>query len=241
MIDHITNLSRSFDPAVLVSELESLDVNQREKARRTLAALGSAALPELTQALNHPAEWVRWEAATSLALIADPSTAPALTAALQDSSPAVRLAAAEALTEIGLPACPGLIEALNQNFESETLREGAHRVLQALELRGKLARPERDVYAGLHGLLPEEDVRDLTRLSILRLHTRSLALDYDVNLISLARSTTGMSGTDLAALCRNAEQNAADNSHSLVGMADFQAAMERYLLDHADTHLIDEA
>jgi HEAT repeat protein len=67
MMDRTTNLSRSFDLAALMSELECLDVKRREKARRTLAALGSAALPELTQALSHPAEWVRWEAATSLA------------------------------------------------------------------------------------------------------------------------------------------------------------------------------
>jgi hypothetical protein len=153
--------TRSFDLTTLVAELESLDVPRREKARRTLAALGNTASPCLVEALEHPAEWVRWEAATSLALIADPKTAPALSHALLDGSPAVRLAAAEALVEIGAPACPALIDSLNRHYESEVMREGAHRVLQTLAHRGKLSPAGREVYVGLHGLLPEIELREL--------------------------------------------------------------------------------
>lgn len=81
----------------------------------------------------------------------------------------------------------------------------------------------------------------LTRLAILRQHTYSLRLAFDVNLISLARSAPGLSAADLAELCRQASQSAAANDRSRVNMADFQAALERFLLDHADTRLADEA
>lgn len=154
--------NRSFDLPTLVGELESFDVTRRERARRTLAALGSNALPCLTEALQHPAEWVRWESATTLGMIASPASAEPLTAALEDPSPAVRLAAAEALAEIGNPACPVVIDALNKNYKSKSIRQGAHRVLQALALRGKLSRIEQEVYAGLHGLLSEQETRDLS-------------------------------------------------------------------------------
>ena len=80
----------------------------------------------------------------------------------------------------------------------------------------------------------------LTRLAILRQHTRSLRLAFDVNLISLARSAPGLSGADLAELCRQADLRAAAQHRQRVNMADFQAALERYLLDHADTRLADE-
>jgi ATP-dependent 26S proteasome regulatory subunit len=80
----------------------------------------------------------------------------------------------------------------------------------------------------------------LNRLAILRQHTRSLALAFDVNLISLARSANGLSGADLAALCQGAAQHASRNNRPRLGMADFQAAMEQYLLEHTDTHLIDD-
>ncbi len=81
----------------------------------------------------------------------------------------------------------------------------------------------------------------LTRLAILRQHTHALRLAFDVNLISLARSAPGLSAADLAELCRQASQSAAVNERVRVNMADFQAALERFLLDHADTRLADEA
>ena len=155
------NYQRSFDLPTLIGELESLDVKRRERARLTLAALGRPALPCLTEALQHPTEWVRWEAATSLGMIASPDSATALTATLEDPSPSVRLAAAEALAEIGNPACPVLIETLSKRFDSESVRQGAHRVLQTLELRGKLSRLDYEVYTGLHGLLSEQEARDI--------------------------------------------------------------------------------
>ena len=98
------DFNQAFDLPTLIGELESLDLKRRERARRTLAALGNFSLPCLTEALSHPTEWVRWEAATSLGMIASPSSAQALTVALEDPSPAVRLAAAEALAEIRDPS-----------------------------------------------------------------------------------------------------------------------------------------
>jgi len=81
----------------------------------------------------------------------------------------------------------------------------------------------------------------LTRLAILRQHTHAMRLAFDVNLISLARSAPGLSAADLAELCRQASQSAAANERARDNMADFQAALERFLLDHADTRLADEA
>jgi cell division protease FtsH len=68
------------------------------------------------------------------------------------------------------------------------------------------------------------------REGILRIHTRDLCLDHDVELGILARTTTGFSGADLANLCNEAALLAARRDHGLVTMADFEEALDKVLL-----------
>jgi cell division protease FtsH len=77
------------------------------------------------------------------------------------------------------------------------------------------------------------------REGILRIHTRKLHLAPDVNLSLLARSTTGMSGADLANLCNEATLIAAQHTHVQVTMADFEEAQDKVLLGKARPLLLD--
>jgi cell division protease FtsH len=68
------------------------------------------------------------------------------------------------------------------------------------------------------------------REMILRVHTRSVPLDHDVDLAQLAQSTPGMVGADLANLVNEAALLAARRAHKRVQRADFTDALERILL-----------
>src|SRR4051812_3200001 len=68
------------------------------------------------------------------------------------------------------------------------------------------------------------------RRKILEVHTRSIPLDPDVDLDSLAASTPGMVGADLANLANEAALLAARLDHERVQHADFTAALEKIIL-----------
>jgi cell division protease FtsH len=68
------------------------------------------------------------------------------------------------------------------------------------------------------------------RRLILEVHTRSVPLASDVDLDSLAATTQGMVGADLANLVNEAALGAAREGHESVTMADFTAALERLVL-----------
>jgi cell division protease FtsH len=68
------------------------------------------------------------------------------------------------------------------------------------------------------------------REMILRVHTRSVPLDDDVDLAQLAQSTSGMVGADLANLVNEAALLAARRAHKRVQRPDFTDALERILL-----------
>ena len=68
------------------------------------------------------------------------------------------------------------------------------------------------------------------RRQILEVHTRSIPLDDDVNLDSLAASTPGMVGADLANLCNEAALLAARLDHEKVRHADFTESLEKIVL-----------
>src|SRR3954471_20708576 len=68
------------------------------------------------------------------------------------------------------------------------------------------------------------------RLEILQVHTRSEPLDPDVDLGSIASTTPGMVGADLANLVNEAALLAARRSHKSVAMADFTDAVEKIVL-----------
>jgi len=74
--------------------------------------------------------------------------------------------------------------------------------------------------------LPDRSGRE----GILRIHTRQLHLAADVDLATLARTATGLSGADLANLCNEAALVAARRAHAEVAMADFDEAWDKILL-----------
>jgi cell division protease FtsH len=68
------------------------------------------------------------------------------------------------------------------------------------------------------------------REQILRVHTRSIALDPDVDLRSIARGTPGFSGADLANLVNEAALSAARGGRSAVRNADLDGARDKVLM-----------
>jgi cell division protease FtsH len=68
------------------------------------------------------------------------------------------------------------------------------------------------------------------RLKILQVHTRSMPLSDDVDLETLASTTPGMVGADLANLANEAALLAARRDHEKVQMADFTDSLEKILL-----------
>jgi cell division protease FtsH len=70
----------------------------------------------------------------------------------------------------------------------------------------------------------------LGRELILKVHTAKLPLAPDVDLGSLAATTPGMVGADLANLANEAALLAARRRHERVAMSDFTAALERIVL-----------
>jgi len=68
------------------------------------------------------------------------------------------------------------------------------------------------------------------RLKILEVHVRSIPLAPDVDLSSIASSTPGMVGADLANLCNEAALLAARRNHDKVQNADFTDSLEKILL-----------
>ena len=78
------------------------------------------------------------------------------------------------------------------------------------------------------------------RQGILQIHSRPLNLAKDVDLGTLARSTTGLSGADLANLCNEAALVAASKNHDQVFMGDFEDAIDRIILGEARPLLMEE-
>jgi cell division protease FtsH len=68
------------------------------------------------------------------------------------------------------------------------------------------------------------------RVKILEVHTRSIPLGDSVDLESLASSTPGMVGADLANLANEAALLAARREHEKVEMADFTDSLEKIML-----------
>jgi cell division protease FtsH len=78
------------------------------------------------------------------------------------------------------------------------------------------------------------------RRQILEVHSRSLPLAPDVNLDSIAASTPGMVGADLANLCNEAALLAARREHERVHHSDFTDALEKIVLGAPRGVLISE-
>ena len=118
--------------------LASKDGLLRQKARESLVALGTPAVPSLVHALGHSkSDQVRWEAAKALGAIGDPSSIPALVDALSDRDGDVAWVAAEALRTFKMAAWPALLRALiNSGPDAVSFREGCHHVLRDQTAKG---------------------------------------------------------------------------------------------------------
>lgn len=79
------------------------------------------------------------------------------------------------------------------------------------------------------------------REGILRIHTRRLHLAPSVNVATLAATTIGMSGADLANLCNEAALAAARHNREAVTMEDFEEAQDKVRLGAAHPQLMDPA
>ena len=76
-------------------------------------------------------------------------------------------------------------------------------------------------------LVPPPDER--ARLDILKVHTRNMALDENVNLVDLSKKTEGYSGADIEALCRKAGVTALHENIKIekVSKRHFEAALNK--------------
>jgi cell division protease FtsH len=76
------------------------------------------------------------------------------------------------------------------------------------------------------------------REGILRIHTRQLHVSADVDLERLARTTTGLSGADLANLCNEAALGAARHDRTDVTTEDFEQAWDKIMLGAERTSVL---
>ncbi len=77
-------------------------------------------------------------------------------------------------------------------------------------------------------VVPAPDVKG--RLEILKVHTRNIPVDENVNLEHIARGTPGFSGADLANLVNEAALLAARKSKTKVENIDFESAKDKVLM-----------
>src|SRR5215510_5831908 len=79
------------------------------------------------------------------------------------------------------------------------------------------------------------------REAILRVHTRGVPLDPDVDLARIAATTPGMVGADLANLVNEAALTAARRDHDVVQESDFTDSLERIVLGAERQVMMSEA
>lgn len=126
-----------------IASLDSSDPTKRERARRELEQMGSAAVIPLIDALKCTSSRVCWEAAKALAAIKDPAAANALADALDHDDHSVRWTAADALIALGAEGLKQTLVTLLTNARSYPLREAARHVIShfAHRFSGESLRP----------------------------------------------------------------------------------------------------
>jgi len=127
--------NRSLTVEDLMKALSSRDDLTRMEARKSLVAIGVAAVPKLLDALKEYQPLVREEATHALSEIGDPSTAAALARALEDEAFEVRWAAGAGLIQMNGDALKPLLHALMDRADSALLREGVHRLFHEFAKR----------------------------------------------------------------------------------------------------------
>ena len=77
-------------------------------------------------------------------------------------------------------------------------------------------------------VVPKPDVKG--REDILKVHTKNVPLDENVNLQIVARSTPGFSGADLENLVNESAIKAARESHKKINMNDIEFAKDKVVM-----------
>ena len=122
----------------LVAELADKDGVRRLDGRKALVRVGSSAVPSLLTALGDRRQHVRWEAAKTLAGIADPAASEMLVQALGDEDSDVRWVAGEALIALKRNALKPLLNGLTKSQDSEGFYTSAHHVMHDLSQHSDL-------------------------------------------------------------------------------------------------------
>ena len=133
-------MTDSIEPNVdqLLAGLASNDAVERQRARNALVEVGSSSVPGLLAELDDKRQHVRWEAAKTLAEIADPAASEALVQAFGDEDSDVRWVAGEALIALKRAAVKPLLNSLTKSQDSEGLYKSAHHVLHDLSQHSDL-------------------------------------------------------------------------------------------------------
>jgi HEAT repeat protein len=150
----------------LVGQLQSKKWVERQRARIALEKIGRRATPRLIELLSSRNKHLRWEACKALGHIEDPAAAASLVAALTDDSMEVRWLAAEGLIALEDRALIPLLQALEVDFESPFLRQGAHHVLHALERKRRLNEKTLAVLDTIRFLEPKLEVAVAARKAL---------------------------------------------------------------------------
>ncbi len=143
------------DVKELLTGLRSKDGFKRELAREELVRIGKPAVTPLVELMKSKNQQLRWEACKALGSLEEPGASPALVEALRDGSAEIRWLAAEGLIALGTKAIVPILQALQTQFDSILIREGAHHILHALERKRKLDPKTQAVLNSMRSLSPE--------------------------------------------------------------------------------------
>ena len=131
----IDNILKDLPANIICLFKESLDtenVKQKLRSRKTLVRMGKSILPQLHKLSASENVSIRMEAVKILQLIADRRSMYEFIRLLEDQEFDIRWVAAEGLIKIGRRSIRPLTEAVRDGENSIILNEGAHHVLSAL-------------------------------------------------------------------------------------------------------------
>jgi HEAT repeat protein len=148
---HRTGVDRFPDDAELIENLTNSDLKQRLNAQYKLISRGHEAVPALLEALKDNDPHLRSNAAQVLAVVADPTAAEGLAAALDDDEDPVRWVAAEGLIALGPFGLQAALHALlNADTISPQLRAAVRHILLRLRDAEGMEVITRPLLAAIH-------------------------------------------------------------------------------------------
>ncbi len=145
--------------ATLIADLTSPDLGKRLNAQHGLVDRGRAAVPALLEALEDDDPHVRNRSAQVLTVIADPATATALAAMLDDDEAPVRWVAAEGLVALGVTGVRAGLQALVEaKMISPQLKAAVRHILMKVRDDDEVGQIIKPVLAALHEFERDEVV-----------------------------------------------------------------------------------